>query len=60
VVDAGGLNVASGGVGLWVRLEEALIADPDTGRLYFPSLEQVQSQWQALDLSTITGPRQAN
>ena len=55
-VGAGGLTVASGGTGLWVRLADALVAEPGTGRMIFPNQDQVDSQWQALDLSTIVSP----
>lgn len=48
-----GLDIASGGKGLWITLSNALVKDPTSGNLVFPNDEQVRSQWQELDLSTL-------
>jgi hypothetical protein len=52
-VTPAGLDIASGGKGLWITMADALVKDPISGLPVFPTNDQVLSQWQDLDLSTL-------
>ncbi len=52
-ISAVGVDIASGGKNLWYRMADALVKDVALNRLIFPSNDQVLSQWQEINLSTV-------